>query len=309
MNLLRSIKDHLEALAILIRLPNSIFIFLVGILLYHFIVIPYLSIHPNSNVLNKTGYYLLSLSTTLIAMAGYIINDYFDVKIDEINKPYRVTVETKFKRRPVMIIHIIFNVIALGLAWYLCNKIGHPRLILIHIGSAALLLIYSASWKRKAIIGNLSIAFLIVLSVLTPLFYTSMFLQEPILINAYAWFYLFFAFMLTWIREIIKDLEDIKGDAQDGCQTMPIKYGISFSKDVLFGLIIIALIGIAYFFIQIPWEYSLFNIVFLAFIPTSLILLLVLIHKSIRHKDYKKSSRLVKLITFVGILLLCLLRK
>lgn len=300
---------QLKAIFTLLRVPNIFFIFIIQVLLYHYIVLPYPKQYAEHFFLNSSGYYLLALSTTLIAAAGYAINDYFDTKIDVINKPARVTVEKLFKRRTVMALHITLNIIALGIAFYISNKIDHPRLIWIHLLSIFILIIYSASWKRIAFLGNLSIALLTVLCVLTPLFYTGMQLQVPIIENAYAWFYIFFAFMLTWIREIIKDLEDIKGDQMDGCRTMPIVYGIIFSKKMVYALISVALVGILYFFTSIDWHYRLYNMAFLIVIVPALIYLLYVLYPARVHKQYKMASRITKIITFAGILLLCLLRK
>jgi 4-hydroxybenzoate polyprenyltransferase len=302
---MRKIKSFLT----LIRLPNVIFIFLTQILVYHFIIIPYNQEQTTLNTHGDYFYYLLALSTTLVAAAGYIINDYFDTKIDEINKPRRVTVEKVFKRRTIMVLHIVLNLIAFGMALYLCFKIKHPRLLLIHLASILILLSYSAKNKRQAFFGNLLIALLSALSVLTPMFYAQISLSNKSLIVQYGFFYCFFAFMLTWIREIIKDLEDIKGDKLDGCKTMPIVYGIQFSKRVLFVLLGITLLGATYFFLNCSAYYSLFNWIFILSILPALVYLGFWMYKSNKHRDYKVGSRIVKIIIFVGIIYLCLLQK
>lgn len=162
--------------------------------------------------------FLLSSSTILIAAAGYIINDYYDVKIDYINKPDRVIVGRVLKRRVVMVAHTVFNVLGIGIGFFLMPKLG-----VINFLSAFGLWLYSNQLKRLPFIGNLSIAFLTGLSICVVAIY---FQENELLVYTYA----LFAFALTLVREIIKDMEDLKGDASFGCKTLPIIWGIHRTK-------------------------------------------------------------------------------
>lgn len=162
--------------------------------------------------------FLLASSTILIAAAGYIINDYYDVKIDYINKPDRVIVGRVLKRRVVMVAHTVFNVLGIGIGFFLMPKLG-----VINFLSAFGLWLYSNQLKRLPFIGNLSIAFLTGLSICVVAIY---FQENELLVYTYA----LFAFALTLVREIIKDMEDLKGDASFGCKTLPIIWGIHRTK-------------------------------------------------------------------------------
>ena len=149
-----------------------------------------------------------------MAAAGYIINDYYDVKIDYINKPERVIVGTVLKRRVVLFWHTFLNFSAIIIGSFLDWKIGA-----IHFASAFMLWLYSNQLKRLPLIGNFIVALLTGLSISIITLY---FGQNPILVHTYA----LFAFSISLIREIVKDMEDWKGDADFGCKTLPIILGV-----------------------------------------------------------------------------------
>ena len=173
-------------------------------------------------VLLSEKLFILALSTCLIAAAGYIINDYYDVKIDLINKPDRVVVGKSMKRRVAMAIHTAFSIggvlLALLIDW---------KLAVIHFLSAVLLWLYSNQLKRMPLVGNLSVALLTGLSIYVVHF---IFQSGHLLVIAYS----LFAFCFTMIREIIKDMEDLKGDATYGCRTLPVIFGIRRTKVIIY---------------------------------------------------------------------------
>jgi 4-hydroxybenzoate polyprenyltransferase len=291
--------QKLKAISTIIRLPNLIFIFLTQIIVYwKFIHLPNQAF-LNAYTFSFTEMVLLSLSTTLIAAAGYIINDYFDVKIDEINKPNRVTVELQFKRRHIMFAHIVLNIIALFIALPMALKARHISLIGIQIVSILLLILYSAYFKRKPISGNLAVAFLTALTVFTPAFYETKTVFSPYFLSFKC--IALFAFVLTWMREIVKDLEDIKGDEADGCRTMPIVFGIRISKLLLWTLAIFTIFFSGYVFYKIGLCNMLIDYILLM-LAISNIIFCIQLYKANQHRHFKWLSRFLKIITFAGIL-------
>ncbi len=178
--------------------------------------------------------FLLSLSTVILAAAGYIINDYYDVKIDYINKPDRVIVGKVIKRRVVIFWHTALNFIAIAIGAYLDWRLG-----VIHFFVAFMLWLYSNLLKRYPFIGNFTVALLTGLSISIVSLY---FQQKAVLVNTYA----LFAFSISLIREIVKDMEDWKGDANFGCKTLPIVWGIRKTKVLLYVLIVLFYILIFY---------------------------------------------------------------
>ncbi|NML66198.1 UbiA family prenyltransferase [Hymenobacter sp. RP-2-7] len=167
---------------------------------------------------------LLVLGALLVAAAGYVINDYYDVKIDAINRPDRLVVGRLLTRRRAMLTHLVLS--GLGIALAVLAGSGKRQMLVLGLvtASAALLLWgYSARFKRVALVGNASIAALTAALVVLP--------ELQLLTGREAvWLYALAAFLLTMVREIVKDVEDMRGDAQHGCRTLPLVWGVARSK-------------------------------------------------------------------------------
>lgn len=157
--------------------------------------------------------WLLSLSTVCIAAAGYIINDYFDIKIDLVNKPQRVIIGRYLKRRLAMGVHQALNVLGCLIGLYLSKWV-----FLVDVLSVTLLWFYSAQFKRQPLVGNLVVSLLTALALVVLAVY---YRQHTGMLLIYA----LFSFGISLIREIIKDMQDVRGDARFGCRTLPIVWG------------------------------------------------------------------------------------
>jgi 4-hydroxybenzoate polyprenyltransferase len=231
--------------------------------------------------------FLLSSSTILIAAAGYIINDYYDIKIDLINKPDRVVIGKNIPRRYAILFHTVLSVSGVGLGFL----VGW-RIAVINFLSAFVLWGYSNSLKRQPFIGNFTVALLTGLSVemINVLYYVN----EP-LVTIYA----VFAFFMTLIREIIKDIEDLKGDNTFGCKTLPIIWGVRKTKVLIYGLLITfcsSVIVFNRFYVGLPMYYLL---VFL-FLPLGWLWVTLVRSDTIR--DFHRLSIFCKMIMLLGIL-------
>jgi len=234
---------------------------------------------------------LLSVSTVMIAAAGYIINDYYDVKIDLINKPERVVVGKNITRRYAILFHtfLSFSGVALGLllSW---------QIAMINFFSAFLLWLYSNNLKRQPFIGNFTVAFLTGLSIaLINWLYHS----HLLLINVYATF----AFFITLVREIIKDMEDLKGDVTYGCKTLPILFGIRKTKNILYillALFVLSVLTIHFLFRALPLYY------FIGFLFLPLVVLIFYLVRADTKSDFYNLSTLCKMIMLLGILSMAL---
>jgi 4-hydroxybenzoate polyprenyltransferase len=231
--------------------------------------------------------FLLSVSTMLIAASGYIINDYYDVKIDFINKPDRVVVGKSIPRRYALFLHSLFAGIGILIGIYLSVWIGA-----VHIFSAGLLWLYSNSLKRLPFIGNFAVALLTGLSILVvdALFYPH---------HSLIWIYSLFAFFMTLVREIVKDMEDLKGDNTFGCKTLPIVWGIRRTKGVIFFILVLFLalvVLINRLYAQLPIEYF----VLFLFIPVS-VLIFWLLRADVK-REFTWLSTFCKLILVLGII-------
>jgi len=265
--------------------------------------------------LNWQNFLLISLSTILIAAAGYIINDYFDIKIDIINKPDKVILEKRIPRRMAIIVHSTLNAIAIFLAAIVARRAGHYEWLLLQIVCTVLLWFYSTHFKRQFIIGNVVVALLTSFTIIALMlyepaihyyFFKSYFINTSIgnapnpvwVLGIYA----YFAFVLTWIREIVKDMEDYKGDAQEGCITMPIKWGLKRSVQFIqaLGLLVIIPLIIAGIKLCINrwWPLGIYSIAALV-LPMAIWSYFLQRKNTTQH--YHIASRWLKIIMVLGI--------
>ena len=230
--------------------------------------------------------YTLSLSTVLIAAAGYIINDYYDVKIDLINKPDRVVVGKSIRRRYALLFHWALSISGVAMGFLLSWKIAA-----INFFCGFLLWWYSNFLKRKPFVGNVAVALLTGLSI-----YVVGVLFDPY--NKLIALYSFFSFFITIVREIIKDMEDLKGDNTFGCQTLPIVWGIRKTKTLIYLLVLFHLLAIVYFnalFVGLPvWILAGF-----IFFPTAFLMLQLTTADTI--KDFSNLSFYCKIILLLGV--------
>ncbi|MBC3789012.1 geranylgeranylglycerol-phosphate geranylgeranyltransferase [Spirosoma utsteinense] len=211
----------------LIRVQNLLIVVLTQFLARIFLVGPEPDSVPTHwlRILTDPTIWLLSLSTVFIAAAGYIINDYFDVKIDLVNKPDRVVIGRYLKRRVAIGAHQLLSVIGCLIGLYLSRWV-----FVIDVISVSLLWFYSAQFKRQPLIGNIVISLLTALSFIVLAVY---YRQNAQMLLIYA----LFSFGISLIREIIKDMQDIRGDARFGCRTLPIIWGLRRTKYLLYVLI------------------------------------------------------------------------
>jgi 4-hydroxybenzoate polyprenyltransferase len=250
-----------------------------------------------------------------IAAGGYIINDYFDLRIDIINRPQKVILEKQIPLRLAIIAHSALNIVALMFALYVAWQAHCWWYVSLQLGCTVLLWFYSTHFKRQFITGNVVVACLTALTIITLVVYEPflhLFVQQPAIlthrgenyINPF-WMcigYCFFAFMLTWMREIVKDMEDHIGDSHEGCLTMPIKMGLQFSIRFTQGLGIITLsVLVALSLMLLRSEYYVLTAYVHLLVIAPLVAWCIFAGRKNTIAHYKKSSRYLKLIMISGI--------
>ena len=151
----------------LIRLPNLLIIALTQYAIRYGVIYPIIYNFSGGQDISGVGlkmtdldFFLLSLSTVMIAAAGYIINDYFDVKVDRVNRPDKIIVGKYIKRRVAMGSHIVINSIAILIGGYLAYTLGNWKLVFIQVLSAGALWYYSTMFKKQVVVGNVIVALL-----------------------------------------------------------------------------------------------------------------------------------------------------
>lgn len=298
----------------LIRYKNLLFIVLIQVLMHQLILIPILQKYGFDTAEFPSLLYLLIISTILIAAGGYVLNDYFDVKIDAINQPEKLIVGKLIPKEKAMQIYQVLTILGLLVGLLLSYLNQSLTLALIYIGVTGLLWFYSASYKRQFLVGNLVVSALAALTVLIvgisgiaqlKQLFSDLIYETPLPFEIYTWMggFTIFSFLLTWIREIIKDMEDEPGDRELECRSLPIVLGFSKSKILIVALIIltISLLLIANF-ILIPFE-GLLTLKYIVFgITMPFILLIYLLLKARNTTEYHQCSQLTKIIMFVGVL-------
>ncbi len=218
----------------LIRLPNIIIIVFTQVLAG-------ICLHPMAlGLLKDSHFWIIILSTVMTASAGYIINDYLDVNIDEINKPDKVIIGTSIKRKHAILIHITISVIAVLLMAIVSYKLAVLVLVI-----GLLLIKYSSTFKKQILIGNIFVSLFCSMTIFI------LYLWNSTIHFNHVVAYSVFAFITTLNREIIKDTEDIKGDRMQQCQTFPVVYGINKTKNLLYILNAVILTASIIYFYQL----------------------------------------------------------
>jgi len=273
-------------------------------------------------------FFALVLSTLFIAAGGYIINDYFDLAIDRINKPDKVFIGNIITTQQALVLHTILSLVGIAIALVLGIKVGVYKLAVIQAITVGLLWFYSSEFKRQFLIGNLVIA---LLSGLVPLIVVAF--EMPLLIANFktiiienedafmlnkniplamlqnlhtVWIFVIsfaaFAFLLTLIREIIKDTEDYVGDEAYGCRTIPVKLGVANTKKIIIGLciLVVTLLGILQYKQFIVKDY--FSMIYtIVFVTLPLLILCYLILNANTKKHFSKASIFSKIIMVLGV--------
>ena len=260
---------------------------------------------------------LITLATTLIAAGGYVINDYFDVKIDRINRPDELVVTRSVSKQTAMRLSVSLSGVGLVCGLVAAGLLHSWTLGILFVLVPGLLWFYSSSYKRLLIIGNVTIA---LLAALTPMMvalanvailklrFETILPYTTLEHDLYAWLggFALFAFLLTWIREIIKDIQDQQGDREFECHTMPIVWGEIPTKIFVTALILLtlAIIGhIWYHYLPFPIGWGSYSTRFIALgIVTPLICVTGLLWAAKIPSDYKTCQQLVKFTMLIGML-------
>jgi 4-hydroxybenzoate polyprenyltransferase len=295
----------------MIRLPNLFFIVLTQ-LLFHVAVLDKILFPIGMRpVIDGWDFLLLSAASVLIAAAGYIINDYFDINIDQVNKPKGNVVDTVVSRRWAMAWHFILSGVGLILSAFISWRTGLWYILLGNFGCVLLLFGYSVSLKRKLLIGNIIIALLTAWVILVICFSQVGMLfrgipavnEESNKIIRIGILYAAFAFISTVIREAIKDIEDMQGDAKYGCRTMPIVWGVNATKvyvAVWLVVILALLVVLQVYVFRFGWWLAMaYSVVF---IIAPFVFIFLRLFKAAIQKDYHQLSNWTKLVMLSGLL-------
>lgn len=287
----------------LIRYKNLLMVFLSMFLTKYFLIESFIS----TSLLSDVDFIILTTSILLITMGGYLINDIYDIKSDKINKPDKVYITRIISIKNGLFLYFLTSITGLILGLYLSVNNNLNHLSGYFIVTVILLFFYTKILKKLPLIGNIIVALLVSLPIfLVYEFDHSMISIKDIFDNLFLsviiFFYLLFAFLTTLIREIIKDLQDIKGDSKFKLKTLPILIGnkrtINFVIFLSFLLLLLLLLVLIYSFKNDQY-------LILFFLITLSLLVAYLIYKlrvPFKNNQYQLLSSLMKIIMLVGVL-------
>jgi geranylgeranylglycerol-phosphate geranylgeranyltransferase len=230
------------------------------------------------------------IAVFLATGAGNVINDYFDHKIDAINRPQRPIPSGRISLKNAKIYGLLLFLIAILLGLAITSITGFILPFIIVVVNSLIMYLYAHRFKKLTLIGNISVAYLT----------GSCFIFGGSIIGEYkiSLFLSFFAFMMTLARELVKDMEDIKGDQEEKAKTFPIIYGLKKSA-VLAGIFIL----IPTILSPILYIYKIFNLYYILILIIAIILFLIATYKILLNQETKTShsvSKLLKIGMFVS---------
>lgn len=299
---------QLGAFLKLIRYTNLVFIVLTQVLFQYCIFFPIYKDQVPAG--DHFQFALLVCASVFIAAAGNIINDYFDMNIDRINKPEKMIIGKYISRRWALVWHLLLSVLGVVFTAVAVNPFSRWYLVVANIVCVLLLWFYSVNFKKETLIGNIVISLLTAWTIMIIFFSKFSFAdafsdvkEEQLKLFRFAVLYAGFAFIISLIREAIKDVEDIAGDRKYGCKTMPIVWGVNATKvyvAVWLTLLMALLVVVQFYILQLGWWIAIVYCVVFIIFPA--LLLLKRLIPAATPKDYHALSGFTKGIMLTGIL-------
>jgi 4-hydroxybenzoate polyprenyltransferase len=288
----------------LIRFPNLLMIILTQVLVKYHLFKPF-GIDVS---LKDFDFALLVLSMICLAAAGNIINDLHDVKADKINKPQKLVIGTHISERTAYNLFFLFNIIGVGIGFYLSNLVGRPSFVALFILPSAFLYFYATQIKGTVLVGNLVVSIMVAMIIvmvgifdLVPAITPENKLTQTVIFSILI-DYAIFAFLLNFLREMVKDQEDIRGDYNAGYQTLPVILGRERTNKIIFLVALLPLAGALYYIYTYLNDNRLGLLYALLFVVGPLLYFLVKITSAESKKQYHHLSLLLKLVLAAGLI-------
>ena len=266
---------------------------------------------------------LLVISMVLIQAGGYVINDIFDKDIDEINKPDKIIVGKVFTEKQCNVFYISLTIIGLACALAASLMALGSKFITVFACMAllaCLLYSYSSRYKKKLVVGNLIVSLSVAFAVFVPWLFEMIYISKHELLLMtmqplmrislrFVLIYTAFAFIMTLIREIVKDMQDVVGDGHSHCRTIPIIWGMNAAQIIVIALTFITVVMIwnaADYFKTMELKityYMLYASGLLVFFVTVNNLVSLITDKSLRtERQFRLQSMWLKLSMLIGVL-------
>ena len=247
---------------------------------------------PMLEVLLDPSLFVLVLATVGAIASGYIINNFYDQEKDLINRPQKSILDHMVSQKTKLSLYFVINILALLFSSLISLRAG-----LFFAGYLFFIWLYSHKIKKQPVLGNLTSALLSI----TPFFAILLYFKN---FNLLIFVFGFYLFLILAIRELVKDLENIKGDLTLNYKTVPVVYGEKATK--LMMSILIALNCLVSFLLVFYFELRLMHSFFIG-ATVYLILLLFMIWNAQRQQDYNRIHNFLKLLILAGVFSILLL--
>ncbi len=232
-----------------------------------------------------------TISATLIAAAGYVINDYFDFEIDKINRPNRILPAKKIALKSAYIYSIILFIFGSFFSFFTNNI----YCIFLAFINAIILFLYAKYFKLTPFYGNLIVAY-----IATSTFIYGAFSNANL---ANIWMIATFAFLFTFIRELIKDCEDIEGDAKMKAKTLALILGVKKTIQIAFFIAIFTIL----FTLFLWWQKQISDFTFIslsAFTVLPTLLFFASLKQNYGKNNLSRISKFIKIDMFILLIIL-----
>lgn len=277
---------------------------------FRFMVIkPYYAMSGTEFQMDSFSYALMVVITMLIASAGYILNDYYDLEIDKINRPSKPTVTGAIKPGSLPIMALLFSLFSITGIILLCCRMH--TIFPLPVFALALFTVwwYARYLKKSFIWGNLAVSFMSAFTLGMAWFYEWLLLKKAGVdiyevkpISQMAVGIVIFAFFLSLIREIVKDLEDMEGDSTQDCKSLPIIKGEVATKAIVYALLFILFVLLIFAQYQLLRLYFPLVVIWLGlFVQLPILFLIFKLRKASDKSGYHQLSTLLKWIMVGGI--------
>jgi 4-hydroxybenzoate polyprenyltransferase len=296
----------------MVRPVNLLILAVTQYLVLFFLIRPILLQNNPGYIINQVDFALFVLSNLLLAAAGYAINDFYDTRIDKINKPEKNVLLHGIPPKNAEILCYVLNGLACLLGFYCGWRVGFFKLGFLPLVVALALYFYALKYKRQFLVGNLVVSLVIAYSILVVwLFQFFAIKSDPVVFTAMmnsfmdiSWFvigFAAFAFFITFIREIIKDIEDKEGDRADGCNTLPIKLGVPKAKKFVLGITLFTMLLLAFAQAMLYADY-ITTCWYLMVVQAMFVFLIIKLTKANEKSDFHFLSVFAKIIMIAGLL-------
>ncbi|MEI6122548.1 MAG: geranylgeranylglycerol-phosphate geranylgeranyltransferase [Bacteroidota bacterium] len=296
----------------LFRPINLVLVALTQYLVLFYIIRPIFLLSHYDLAMTRLDFALFVIAHLMLAAAGYAINDYYDTDIDATNKPEKNMLISRIPRKMGYNINMGLNVVACLIGFYCAYKVGNIKLGFLPVVVALALFYYSLKYKRQFLTGNFAIALIIAYAILVVWLFQFFAIKADALvfvagIGTYKSITMFvcgmaiFAFLITFIREMVKDMEDVEGDRANGCNTAPVKLGLKKTRNLLMWISIfaMALLATAQYFLFDDYPTTAY---YLLVLQIMFVYFLVRLLRAEKKSDYHALSIFLKIMMVAGLL-------